>query len=328
MFWNTRQLRAIFIGLALGPFPFFAPQASAADLGASQRALLQGRAAEAINSLRGILAANPADGPAHLLLCRAFYAEELPDQSVSECEAALRTLGGNSEAQHWAGKAYGLKADRSGPLTGYSMAKKVKASFEAAVNLDPMNGDAVDDLGEYYVAAPSIVGGGLDKAEALAARVEAKLPERALRLRALIAEKRKDYGTAEREFREHVQLSHGRDDTWLDLGSYYSRRKDYDKAADALRNAYTSNHGKDASLLGVATALDTLGRDSALAIQALQDYLAGGHWDDSAPTFRAHTLLAKFLAARGDKATAKIELNQALALAPDYDPAKKALAAL
>lgn len=328
MFCNTRQLRTMVIGLALGPFSFLAPQASAADLGASEHALLQGRAADAISSLRSILAANPADGQAHLLLCRAFYSEQLPDPSVGECEAALRTLGNNSEAQHWAGKAYGLKADRSGPLTGYSMAKKVKAAFEAAVNLDPMNGDAVDDLGEYYVAAPSIVGGGLDKAEALAARVQAKLPERALRLRGLIAEKRKDYGTAERSFRDRVQMAHGRDDTWLDLGNYYGRRKDYDKAADALRNAYTNNRGKDASLLGVATTLDTIAREPALAIEALQDYLAAGHWDDSAPTFRAHTLLAKFLAARGDKAAAKIELNKALALAPDYEPAKKALAAL
>src|ERR1700761_376874 len=217
MFWNTRQLRALFIGLALGPFSLFPPSASAADLGASEHALLQGRAADAINGLRGILAANPADGHAHLLLCRAFYAEQLPDQSVSECEAALRTLGSDSEAQHWAGKAYGLKADRSGPLTGYSMAKKVKAAFEAAVNLDPSNGDAVDDLGEYYVAAPSIVGGGLDKAEALATRIQTKLPERALRLRALIAEKRKDYGTAERDLRQRTETAGGRDDTWLDL---------------------------------------------------------------------------------------------------------------
>ena len=322
---HRRTGRSKFI---LGAFLLAGMPASAADLSSSERALMQGRAADAVTSLHAALSANPNDGQAHLLLCRVFYAEQMPDQAASECGAALSTLGGNSLAQDWAGKAYGLKADRSGVLSGFSLAKKVRAAFEAAVNLDPDNGEAVDDLGEYYVQAPSIVGGGTDKASALAARVQGRHPLRALRIQGMIAEKQKDYAAAERQFRARVETSGGRADTWVDLGDYYGRRNDLDRAVDALHHAYAANKSKDPSLVSLAVALNKIGREPDLAVKALQDYLNGRNWDDTAPTFKAHMLLAKLLAGRGDKATAKIELQKALALAPDYQPARKALASL
>jgi tetratricopeptide (TPR) repeat protein len=307
---------------------FAAPCASAADLTAAQKALMQGRVGDVISTLRPVVAANPNDGAAHLLLCRAYYAEQVVDPAVAECDAALRTLSKDGDAQSWAGRVYGLKATRGSVFTGYGMAKRVKAAFEAAVALNESNPDAIDDLGEYYVEAPGLVGGGLDKAADLAARVQAKQPQRAARLQALIAERKKDYPTAERLYRSIVDSTGGRDDAWLDLGNFYTRRKSADQAAEAFKNSYKTNKRKDSSLLGVATGLDQIQREPALAIQALQDYLNGGDWNDFAPTFKARTLLAKYLVARGDKAGAKAELTKALALAPDYEPAKKALAAL
>src|ERR1700735_2535040 len=140
----------------------------------AERVLMLGRADEAVRILDQAIAANPGDGAAHLLLCRAFYAEDLTDQAVGECEAALANgLRNDSRAQDWMGRAYGSKADASGPLTGLKLAHKVKDAFEAAVRLDPMSVDAVDDLGAYYVEAPRIVGGGLDRARTLADRANA-----------------------------------------------------------------------------------------------------------------------------------------------------------
>src|SRR5580698_190709 len=190
--------------LSASALPCFSADTATSQRAASERALMQGRVDEAIAGLRPIVAANPQDGQAHLLLCRAFYAEELPEPAVSECEAALISLDKNSAAQDWMGRAYGIKASHSGPIAGYKLAGKVRIAFEAAVNLDPGNGDAVDDLSEYYVGAPAIVGGGTDKALALASRVEAQLPEQAHRTRGLAAEKNKDYATAEHEFQAAV----------------------------------------------------------------------------------------------------------------------------
>src|SRR6185312_11532803 len=151
----------------------------------AERSLLMGHVDEATAILNARLAANPADGAAHLLLCRALYAQELPAPAVKECEAALANgLAGNSQAQDWMGRVYGRKADNAGPFEGLKLAGKVKSAFEAAVQLDPANGSAANDLSEYYVGAPAIVGGGLDKATALADRVAARLPQPSHRIRA------------------------------------------------------------------------------------------------------------------------------------------------
>lgn len=321
--WGLHSV--LFAGvLAVSALPCFSADFAVSQRTASEHALMQGRADEAIAGLRTLVAANPKDGAAHLLLCRAFYAEELPDAAVAECEAALSVLDKNSMAQDWMGRAYGIKASHSGPIAGYKLASKVKNAFEVAVDLDPRNGDAVNDLSEYYVGAPAIVGGGLDKAAALASRVEAQLPQQAHRTRGLAAEKDKDHATAEREFRAAVAVA-GRADAWTDLGAYYARRNDKDKALDALRQALSVDRSHDASLVDVASILLDMHIEPKLTEQTLRDYLASNAKSDAAPAFKVHVLLGKLLQKLGNKAGARDEFAQALALAHEYAPAQKAM---
>ena len=298
-----------------------------ATLSAAEQALMQGHVDDAVTSLRGTLQTEPHNGVVHLLLCRAYLSEEFADQATAECEAAVQTMSNDSVAQDWLGRAYGLKANRAGPLSGFSLARKVRDAFEAAVRLNPANGDAFDDLGEYYLEAPGIVGGGIDRAVALAAQGNTTLPERARSLRALIAEKQKDYGTAEREFRAVAQES-GRPDAWVDLGQYYGRRRQNEQAIASIRHGIEIDKVHDNSLAHAAEALIKLKLDPQLATQALRSYLEGQSLSDSAPACKAHTALGKLLAASGDKAAAKMEFQRALALASGYAPAKKELASL
>src|SRR6202012_1134922 len=78
----------------------------------------------------------------------------------------------NSNNHLWYGRALGEKADRSSFVKAYGLAKRVKAEFETAVALDPNNAEALSDLGEYYTEAPAIVGGGKDKAAAVASKLD------------------------------------------------------------------------------------------------------------------------------------------------------------
>jgi tetratricopeptide (TPR) repeat protein len=271
-----------------------------------------------------VLAQNPQEAQAHLLLCRAFYAEEMADYAVTECEAAMTTLGGNSQAQDWMGRAYGLKADHSGPLQGYKLAGKVKTAFETAVQLDAKNGEAVNDLSEYYVGAPSLLGGGVDRAKALANQSEAHLPQQAHRIRALVAEKERDFGEAEREFRAAVGVA-GRADAWTDLGHYYFRRDDPEHALEALHHALAADTMNDASLVDVASILINMRREPEVAEQALRTYLASSAKSDDAPAFRAYMYLGQLKESGGDKTSAEMAYKSALALAKDYAPARRAV---
>src|SRR5882757_8458018 len=52
-------------------------------------ALQQGKVDEAAATLHTILAAQPNNALAHQLLCRVFYAQDMADPAVHECELAV-----------------------------------------------------------------------------------------------------------------------------------------------------------------------------------------------------------------------------------------------
>ncbi len=323
------RLLLIALGLALGAGSLRAMQRVAAtrlitEQDAAKQALMQGQIDIAVASLQRIAAANPMDGQTYLLLCRSFYAEDHTDEAIAACAKAVRALPHSSEAQDWLGRAYGMKAEHAGPFSGLRLALKVKNAFEAAVALDACNGAAANDLSEFYIGAPGIVGGGLDKAVALADQVAARLPQQAHRMLALTAEKRKDYATAEREFRAAVEVAN-RPDAWVDLGAYYLRRGQYDQALHALNQCLEVDRARDASIVDAASLLNEMHREQGVAQQALRDYLASDARSDAAPVIRVRVMLGKMLASTGNKAGAKIEFGKALEMASGYAPAKQAL---
>ncbi len=297
---------------------------SMSERAAAERALMQGQIDEAVARAQRLAAADPQDGQAYLLLCRSFYAEGHEDEAIGACTRATKALPRSSEAQDWLGKAIGMKAEHAGPISGLGLALKVRAAFESAVSLDPRNGDAMNDLGEFYIFAPSIIGGGLDKATALANQSQASLPQPAHRILAMTAEKRKDYGTAEREFRAAIAVAN-QPDAWDDLGAFYRRRGQYDQAVDVLKQSVAMDRSKDASLVDAASLLNRMHREPQLAEQALRDYLQSRGKSDAAPAIKVHVMLGKLLATEGDKADAKIEFETALQMASGYAPAKQAL---
>jgi tetratricopeptide (TPR) repeat protein len=297
---------------------------TALDRKAAERSLLQGRIDDSVTVLKRLVAANPKDGQAYLLLCRGFYAEEHIDEAISACEKAVRANARSSDAQDWLGRAYGFKADHAGPLEGFVLARDVRAAFEAAVAADPGSSAAVDDLSEYYVDAPAVVGGGLEKADVLADRSFARLPQEAHRIRALVAEKRKDYVAAEREFEAAVDVAK-HPEAWVDLGGFYERREQWDRAVDCLKRALAADRAKDAAIVDAASILNEMHREPRLAKLALQQYLAGNAKSDAVPAVKVHVMLGKMLADGGDRSGARVEFGRALELASNYAPAKRAL---
>ncbi|MFC6644231.1 tetratricopeptide repeat protein [Granulicella cerasi] len=314
---NLRQLVSIALLAAVSC------AAHAADLGSAEKLLVHGQLDEALTELNSL----PATPAQKLLLCRTHFAAHHIDQAVASCEAAVAAHT-SAASVDWLGRAYGLQADHSGPLSGMKLAGKVRSTFERAVDLDPKYHPAVDDLTDFYVAAPGMVGGGTDKANALGHRVEAMLPQSAHRAFGLAAEKDHDYGTAEREFRAAVAVS-GDSGAWTDLGFYYGHRKQYDQSFDALQKGVAAAHNSGNSLVDAAQILIEQKRHLDLAERWLRQYLsATAGQTDGQPVPSVHVILGKLLAKRGNKDAARQEYNAALALVANYEPAQKALNSL
>lgn len=273
--------------------------------------------------LNQTLAHQPNDATAHLLLCRVNIAQDLGDPAVRQCEQAAQDAPSSSTNQLWLGRAYGLKASQANIFSAFGLAKKVAPAFEKAVSLDPKSAEAMSDLGQFYVNAPSIVGGGLDRAQQLSDRLLPLSAARGHRLLGQIAMKKGDKPTAEKEFKAAVDASHS-PEAWVDLGIFYRQSDQPDKAVASLRSSIEANHQKNAALVDVASVLGELKREPELAERCLREYLASPAKTDQAPAFKAYVQLGDLLKQRGDIAEARQQYAAALALASKYAPAIKA----
>jgi tetratricopeptide (TPR) repeat protein len=248
----------------------------------------------------------------------------MADNAIHECELAVANAPSSSDNQMWLGRAYGFKASHANPIAALNLAIKVRTAFERAVQLDPENIHAMSDLGQYYVAAPALIGGGLDKAQTLAARMQPHFPAQAHRLLALVAEKKKDTAAAEAEFTSAAAIGKT-PETYIDLGLFYQRHNQPEKMLNALQSAIAADHRKGPALVDAASILTDTHRSPELAESLLRDYLASPAKSDDAPAFKVHVQLGELLAQHGDSAGAQREFAAALALAPNYAPARKAM---
>ena len=290
----------------------------------SFEALRHGRVDEASNLLRARLTTAPGDATAHQLLCRAAYALDQPETAVDECQKAVAAAPNDGDNEMWLGRALGMKAGKVNKFSAFSLARQVRTAFERAVQLSPDNPRAAGDLGQFYIGAPSIVGGGTDKAEALAAQIGSRLPAESHRLLALLAEKNGDNATAEREFQRAVEAGHT-PEAYIDLGFFYQRTHRPDDSAAEIDKAIAADRAHGPVLVDAASILNDAKRQPDVAEKALRDYLASDSQSDSAPVFKAHLQLGKMLARKGDKTGARAQFEAALALATNYAPARRAL---
>ncbi len=292
---------------------------------AQANAALQAGEADKALALLMTLAQPGGKAEAYNLKCRVEYALEQWDRAASDCEQAVKLDGQDSDDHMWLARAVGEKASRASFLSAYSLAKQVRVEFEEAVHLNPRNAAALSDLGEFDYSAPGFLGGGIDKAEAVAAQLDRIDPARAHELRGRIAEQRKDYGTAEREFKQAIAVSAHPAFQWMTLAGFYRRRERWTEMDSAVRsgeNAAERDKRAGVALYNGASVLIGANRNPAQAAKILEEYLAGGAKTEEAPAFVAHTRLARLQEQLGDAAAAGRERAAALALAREYKPAQ------
>ena len=134
--------------------------------------LTQGRADHGLQAVGQLLAQDPQNAEAHNLRCRIYLQEQRWSDAIRSCQAAVKLMPDNSSYHLWLARALGEKADRVSFITAFKMAKQIHVEFETAAKLNPHNANALSDLGEFYVDAPGIVGGGIDKAEPVAQQLD------------------------------------------------------------------------------------------------------------------------------------------------------------
>ena len=295
--------------------------ASRSSVDQARTAFSRGHADDALRLLDNSLHHDSKNAPAWNLQCRVYLAQSRTDAAIESCRQAVQLAPYSSEFHLWLGRVYGAKASTSGMIVAYKTAKLVRAEFETAVKLDGNNREALADLGQYYVEAPRILGGGYGKAEQLAQRLAPLDLVRADQLRARIAEAKKDYSSAERDLRAEVAASHSPEasaQAWMDLGSFYRRRGRWAEMLTALKNGASADTLHGPALVDGASTLIQAGRERALAAQWLHEYLQGNALSETAPAFLVHAQLGDLLKKQGNAPAADREFAAARALSTSY----------
>jgi tetratricopeptide (TPR) repeat protein len=319
----TQFDRHLWPGPLLLPLLLLATLLKPARAATSPKELLAaGEADKAIQTLEQQISHSSTDAESYNLLCRAYFMIEEWDRGIPSCERAIKLEPQKSLYHLWLGRIYGEKADRAEFFSAAGLAKKVRLSFERAVELDPGSWEARTDLAEFYFEAPSIIGGGQDKARAQADALLSFNPAMAHWVLARIAGKNKDLTAAEREYRAAIEASHGTSQNWLHLAQFLAHAKRLDEMEQALRTLDSSPVDRPESLMDAASLLLRTDRDHSLAVRLLRRYLTSPV--EEGPAFKAHDLLGQLLEKQGDRHAAGEEYRAALALFHAYARAQEA----
>lgn len=257
--------------------------------------------------------------------CELFQKEDFAAAAAAfeKCAAASPA---NSKYQQWLGRALGLQAQRAGVMSSIGLVGKVRAAFEKAVELDPNNLSAREDLATMYRLLPGMLGGSTAKANEQIQKIRERDPAYAAQIEgnALAGEKKFDAAAA--AYAKSIQLNGSRPAPYLALVLLAQQAKDWNKAWSMLERALAIDPK-------FTPAIYQVGRTSALSGQqlergeaALRSYLKMPiRFDLQPPSYSgAHFRLGNILEKKGDNAGAAAAYDQALRLDPANKDAKAA----
>lgn len=230
---------------------------------------------------------------AEALRGKAHYGQGDFKRASEELEKAVEAEPGNASYWHWLGRAFGRRAENSSFLTAPRYASRCRNAFEKAVELDPKNLDAIDDLFTYYMEAPGIMGGGRDKAAALAETIKPLSEAQYLYSQAELAKKSRDWDAAEQHLRNAAELEPGKAGHLVDLARLLESRGRFDEADALFRKARELEPDKPAVLFDTAAALIESKRSLAEARRLLGEYLKRNLTPDDPPRREAQELLER-----------------------------------
>ena len=184
-------------------------------------------------SLEALSGSGEHDAAAFLLMGQDYFMLAQYKKSSEVLEKAVGLDPQNAECFMWLGRAYGRRAEIANPFTAPGYASKARQHFERAVALDPGNREAVGDLFDYYMGAPGFLGGGANKAAALAAQVAQRDPAEGHYYQARLSEHSKEFDNAEQHLRTALELAPRQVGRVIALAKYLSARGRA-KESDAL----------------------------------------------------------------------------------------------
>lgn len=245
------------------------------------------------SSLSLLLAAPSPDADALQLIGQNYFMLADYKKATDAFERALALGNKTQQLYVWVGRAYGRRAETAGVFSAPGYASQARKFFETAVAMDILNREATGDLFDYYLGAPGFMGGGADRARALAEKVAAADPPEGQHLLAVLAEHDKDYGDAEQHLRRAIELAPTQATRVMELARFLARRGRFEES-DKLYDQAARMAPQDHRIWFYRAQTDIEGkRNLQEARLLLENYLRAAITPDDPPRQKAQELLAK-----------------------------------
>jgi tetratricopeptide (TPR) repeat protein len=231
------------------------------------------------------------DGATDFLIGRDYFMLADFKKSTEYLQKAAAEVPNSSEYMDWLGRAYGRRAETSNPLFAPALASKARQAFEKSVELDQRSPDALSDLFDYYLEAPGFLGGGYDKAAAVAEKLALIDPPEGYFERAKLAQRRKELPAAERHLRKAIAITPQKVGGLLELAKLLATEGRADESDALLSQAQAIQPNDPAVWYARADILIKQKRNTEEAKNLLQKYMRTPVTVDDPPKQEAVRLL-------------------------------------
>jgi tetratricopeptide (TPR) repeat protein len=246
---------------------------------------------EAQAILEKLTVAEPANAEAWYFLGETFIARNDAEKALAAAEKATALDSTQSQYFLQLGHAAGLSALKAGLFAKLGFAKKCKAAYDKAVELDPQDIEARWSLMEYCRQAPGFLGGGMDQAYIQA---------------------------------EAIKKIDARKGTQA-YGNLYVADKKYADAFALYENVLREKPGDWDALYNIGRIAAISGEQLDRGLAALHEYLEK---DPKGNHARTYTRIGNILEKKGDKPGARAAYEAALKTDPKFSQASESLSKL
>jgi tetratricopeptide (TPR) repeat protein len=278
--------------------------------------------------LQQAIAADPKNAEPHFLLGQVLYAFGDFAKASDEAQKAIALDDHKSDYHLLLGNALSGMVDSAGMFKKMSLARQMKTEFERAVAEDPKSISARADLAEFYAGAPSIVGGGADKALDQAKQISALDAVAGHYAMASIDLNQKKFSEAEQEYKAAIAANPKRAKSYVQLAFVCIQEKKDSEAPPLFRQAVEVDADYLPGYFGVARSDLLSGQNLEEAERFFKKYLSRWPEDGDPGLANAHWRLGQVYEKQGKKDLAVAEWQEALKLAPNYKAAQDSLKAV
>ncbi len=281
--------------------------------------------AKAREVFESVVKSAPENHTALYYLGRTLLIVNEVDKSIDPLEKAIELNGTNADYHFYMGIGYQRMIDRVNMLKKMGYAGKCRESWLKAIEIDPAHLAARNAIMDYYLQAPGIAGGSVDKAREQAQKIKDLDAFAGHMGFAKIHLKDKKPDLAEKEYLAVLEIK-GDDRQFLyDFGIFYQDIKEYNKASELFEKAVKLYPDALESLYQIGRTAAFSGENLDKGIEALTEYVKHEVVPGLPGYDGVYWRMGMIYELKNDLKNAVIAYEKSLKVNPDYKEAKDAL---